>query len=100
MSAEAPIRAESREELVYLLSQASELEHGLMCEYLFAMFSLKRQAKEGPSADQLEAAGRWDRMISRVAAQEMLHLAQTETGRRPPTRSLPTSKGESHSEAV
>ena len=75
MSAEAPIRAESREELVYLLSQASELEHGLMCEYLFAMFSLKRQAKEGPSADQLEAAGRWDRMISRVAAQEMLHLA-------------------------
>jgi len=75
MSAEAPIRAESREELVYLLSQASELEHGLMCEYLFAMFSLKRQAKEGPSTDQLEAAGRWDRMISGVAAQEMLHLA-------------------------
>ncbi len=75
MSAEAPIRAQSPEELVYLLSQASELEHGLMCEYLFAMFSLKRQAKEGPSADQLEAAGRWDRMISRVAAQEMLHLA-------------------------
>jgi hypothetical protein len=37
MSAEAPIRAESREELVYLLSQASELEHGLMCEYLFAI---------------------------------------------------------------
>ena len=75
MSAEAPIRAESREELVYLLSQASELEHGLMCEYLFAMFSLKRQAKEGPTTDQLEAAGRWDRMISGVAAQEMLHLA-------------------------
>lgn len=75
MSAEAPIRAESREEVVYLLSQASELEHGLMCEYLFAMFSLKRQAKEGPSTDQLEAAGRWDRMISGVAAQEMLHLA-------------------------
>jgi hypothetical protein len=75
MPSEAPIHVESREELIYLLSQASELEHGLMCEYLFAMFSLKRQAKEGPSPGQLEAAGRWDRMIAQVAAQEMLHLA-------------------------
>ena len=75
MVTEAPIRVESREELAYLLSQASELEHGLMCEYLFAMFSLKRQAKEGPLPAQLEAAGRWDRVIAQVAAQEMLHLA-------------------------
>ena len=75
MAAESPIRIQTREELIYLLSQASELEHGLMCEYLFAMFSLKRQAKEGPSSAQLEACGRWDRMIAFVASQEMLHLA-------------------------
>jgi hypothetical protein len=30
----------SREELIYLLSQASELEHGLACVYLFAAHSL------------------------------------------------------------
>ena len=29
-----------RKELTYLLSQAAELEHGLMCEYLYAAFSL------------------------------------------------------------
>ena len=72
---EAPIRIGSREELVYLLSQASELEHGLMCEYLFAMFSLKRAPDEGLSPEQLELAGRWDRTIAHVATQEMLHVA-------------------------
>ena len=42
MAVEPPLRVESREELVWLLVQASELEHGLMCEYLFAQFTLKR----------------------------------------------------------
>jgi len=32
---------------VYLLGQACELEHGLMCEYLYAQFSLKRGLDEG-----------------------------------------------------
>ena len=40
MTAEPPLRVESREELVYLLGEACELEHGLMCEYLYAQFSL------------------------------------------------------------
>lgn len=32
----APLLAvETREQLVYLLTQACELEHGVMCEYLF-----------------------------------------------------------------
>src|SRR4051794_19646163 len=35
---------ESREQLLYLLTQACELEHGLMCEYLFAQWSLKTAA--------------------------------------------------------
>jgi hypothetical protein len=30
----------SREELVYLLGEACEIEHGLMCEHLYAQFSL------------------------------------------------------------
>lgn len=70
-----PATPNTREELIYLLSQASELEHGLMCEYLFAMFSLKRHRREGASLEQMEAIGRWDRVIAQVASQEMLHLA-------------------------
>jgi hypothetical protein len=40
--AEPVLKVDTREELVYLLGQAGELEHGLMCEYLYAQFSLKR----------------------------------------------------------
>jgi hypothetical protein len=36
MVVEPPVRVERREELVWLLTEACELEHGLMCEYLFA----------------------------------------------------------------
>jgi hypothetical protein len=32
MADEPPLRVERREELVWLLVQASELEHGLLCE--------------------------------------------------------------------
>jgi ferritin-like protein len=38
---------------VYLLGQACEIEHGLMCEYLYAQFSLKRGLDEGLSPAQL-----------------------------------------------
>jgi len=73
--AEAPIVVENREELIFLLSEASELEHMVMLEYLFAAFSLKSDAGEGLTGEQLEAVRRWGRVISEVAAQEMLHLA-------------------------
>jgi hypothetical protein len=32
MTAEPPLQVESREELVYLLGEACELEHSLMCD--------------------------------------------------------------------
>ncbi len=66
----------SREELIFLLCEASELEHLLMCEYLFAAFSMKQSADEGLTPEQVEAVRRWERVISGVAVQEMLHLAQ------------------------
>src|ERR687893_1040125 len=72
---DAPIVVENREELIFLLSEASELEHMLMLQYLFAAFSLKTDAGEGLTEEQLEAVRRWERVISEVAAQEMLHLA-------------------------
>jgi hypothetical protein len=75
VESEPPIIIESREELIALLSEASELEHMLMCEYLFATFTLKRSLSEGISQDQLNAITRWDHVVSEVASQEMLHLA-------------------------
>ena len=67
-----------RKELTYLLSQAAELEHGLMCEYLYAAFSLKGSAGPGVRDDQLAAVERWRGMILGIAAEEMLHWAMVQ----------------------
>src|SRR5262245_15813966 len=72
---EAPFVIEHREALIYMLCQAAELEHGIMCQYLFAAFSLKQRADEGLTPEELEAVTRWRRTISHVATDEMLHLA-------------------------
>src|SRR5499426_3051888 len=72
---EAPFLIEHREALIYMLCEAAELEHGLMCQYLFAAFSLKQNREEGLAAAELDAVRRWRRVISHVATQEMLHLA-------------------------
>jgi hypothetical protein len=72
---EAPFVIEHREALIYMLCQAAELEHGIMCQYLFAAFSLKQHADEGLAPEELEAVKRWRQTISHVAAEEMLHLA-------------------------
>jgi hypothetical protein len=68
---------EHREALIFMICQAAEMEHALMCEYLFAAFSLKERAVEGLTPAQMEAVDRWRRTILGVAAQEMLHLALT-----------------------
>ena len=75
MTTEPAIVIEDREELIFLLSEAATLEHMIMCQYLFAAFSLKRDVSEGVTAAQLEAIKRWERVVSFVATQEMLHLA-------------------------
>jgi CDGSH-type Zn-finger protein/truncated hemoglobin YjbI len=72
---EAPFVIEHREALYYMLCEASELEHGIMCQYLYAAFSLKQSEDEGLTADEAEAVIRWRKQISHVATQEMLHLA-------------------------
>jgi Ferritin-like len=72
---EAPFVIEHREALIYMLCEAAELEHGIMCQYLFAASSLKQDKAEGLSAEELDAVLRWRRVISHVATEEMLHLA-------------------------
>ena len=75
MTTEPPLQVGSREELVYLLGEACELEHGLMCEYLYAQFSLKRTAGEGLTPEQLARVQVWEATLVEVIKQEMLHLA-------------------------
>ena len=66
MGAEPEISVESRKELTYLLSQGAELEHALMCQYLYAAFSLK-SAADGLSGAQLEQVERWRKVILTIA---------------------------------
>jgi Ferritin-like len=73
MNAKAP----DRFQLLTLLSEACELEHGLACCYLYAACSLKQDLVEGGlSWQQLEQVRLWASQVFHVAAEEMLHLAQ------------------------
>ncbi|HEY9470633.1 MAG TPA: ferritin-like domain-containing protein, partial [Propionibacteriaceae bacterium] len=75
MRGEPAIVVEDRKELTYLLCQAAELEHAVMCEYLYAAFSLKSTAGPGVRDDQLEVVERWRRVLLDIAREEMLHWA-------------------------
>ncbi len=72
---EPPLVVEHREQLIFVLREAAELEHAIMCEYLFAAFTLKQRADEGVTPEQLAAIERWRKVVLEVARQEMLHLA-------------------------
>lgn len=69
------ISVNDREELFYLLTEAAEFEHVVMCTYLYAQWTLKKGENEGVSKEELEAIGRWRAAIRTVAMEEMLHLA-------------------------
>jgi CDGSH-type Zn-finger protein/uncharacterized Fe-S cluster protein YjdI len=64
----------SREQALHALYEAAELEHCLMCTYLYAAFSLKSSIDEGLTAEQLVAVTRWRSLILQVATEEMGHL--------------------------
>jgi CDGSH-type Zn-finger protein/uncharacterized Fe-S cluster protein YjdI len=64
----------SREQLLHALYEAAELEHNLMCTYLYAAFSLKSGVDEGLSEHEAELLARWRREILAVAVDEMSHL--------------------------
>ena len=72
---DAPVRIENRAQLIYLLTEATELEHGVMCSYLFAAFSIKRHVKEGITEEQLGIIRRWRGTILQIAIQEMVHMS-------------------------
>ncbi len=66
----------TREQLLHLLAEASELEHNLLCSYLFALFSLKDGRAGDLTPGERAAVGRWRKAFLGVCIEEMLHLAQ------------------------
>ena len=70
-----PFVPQAREQLWGLLAEAAEIEHHLMCCYLYAYFSLKDSVDEGVTKDELASVRRWRREILDVAVEEMSHLA-------------------------
>jgi len=66
----------TRSDLLKLLCEAAELEHGIACSYLYAAFSLKRDISEGGITwDEQQKIRRWAAQLYFIASQEMLHLA-------------------------
>jgi hypothetical protein len=66
--------ARRRQRLASLLTEAAELEHALLCQYLYAFLSLKRSAAEGVNVQQLELMRQWGASLLLIARQEMEHL--------------------------
>src|SRR5689334_15252935 len=72
---ETKLVVEHREQLWSLLIEAAEFEHMIMCQYLYACYSLKTEPDEGLTADQADAVARWQKTLTGIAIEEMLHLA-------------------------
>jgi CDGSH-type Zn-finger protein/uncharacterized Fe-S cluster protein YjdI len=73
-TASIPNRLNDREAVLHALYEAAELEHNLMCTYLYAAFSLKDSEGEGLSAQEVELVKGWRRILIEVAIEEMGHL--------------------------
>src|SRR4051812_9894717 len=72
---EPVLKIEHRQALLYTLSKASELEHLIICMYLYTAFSLKREASEGLPEELVPTVNGWARTLFKIAEQEMLHLS-------------------------
>ncbi len=72
---------QTRADLINALHEAAELEQGLMCQYLFAAFTMKKAGEPASpyaaplTPAQYELARRWQATIQKIARQEMEHLA-------------------------
>jgi len=73
--AETRLVVEHREQLWSLLVEAAQIKHMIMCQYLYACFSLKTEPDEGLTAQQADAVARWQETLTGIAIEEMLHLA-------------------------
>ena len=64
-----------REQLIHVLTEAAEIEHNLLCSYLYAAFSFKRGVEAGLTPREAPVVARWRKLVLSVAVEEMAHLA-------------------------
>lgn len=69
------VQIESLAQAFAVLAEAAELEHGVMCSYLYAAFGLRSDPSDGLPPDQTNAVKRWREAIDAIAVEEMSHLA-------------------------
>ena len=72
--AEPRLVVEHREHLWSLLVEAAQYEHMIMCQYLYACFSLKTEPDEGLTAEQADAVARWQETLTGIAVAELFNL--------------------------
>jgi hypothetical protein len=68
------VAATDKPTLIAMLQSASELEHELCCQYLYAAFTLKAGGDPGLTPSQASRAAQWNQQITKIAVQEMSHL--------------------------
>jgi hypothetical protein len=65
---------DTRQEVIYALNEAAEIEHGFMIQYIFAAMSMKKYINEKITGEQQELIRKWESDILSVAREEMAHL--------------------------
>jgi len=65
---------QTRDDLIYALSLAAELEHGICLQYLYAAYTLKTTADDGLTPVQAATVNRWETVLLEIARQEMGHV--------------------------
>ena len=74
MAPSAP-QIQTRDDLLFALTIAAELEHSLTCQYLFAAYTLKKSHDEGGLTEaQAVTVQTWTGTLTEIARQEMEHL--------------------------
>jgi hypothetical protein len=64
---------QTRDHLIYALSLAAELEHGICLQYLYAAYTLKTTA-DGLTPTQAAMVNQWETDLLEIARQEMGHM--------------------------
>ena len=65
---------QTRDDLLFALTLAAELEHSLSCQYLYAAYALKKRPDAGLTDAQAAAVQGWATTLAEIARQEMEHL--------------------------
>jgi hypothetical protein len=65
---------DTRQEIIYALNEAAEIEHGFMIQYIFAAMTMKKRLDEKITGGQQELIRKWESQVLSVAREEMAHL--------------------------